>query len=69
VRRLSHSADLKLVRIMAQTVLGPQRADDWLTTPNSRLGGQAPLVLASDRRGADQVTAELDRLSGVKPRP
>jgi hypothetical protein len=68
MRRPLHSIDLKFVRAIAKAVLGRQ-ADAWLAQPNGRLGGLAPLVLASEHHGAERVIAELDRIGSKDGRP
>ena len=58
--RSRRSPYLSIVRTTVQAVFGQRRAGTWLAAPNARLGGFAPLSLASDVQGAQRVLAELD---------
>jgi hypothetical protein len=64
MNRAPRSTYLSIVRNTARAILGERRAHHWLAAPNERLGGFAPLSVASDLKGAQRVLAELDRTGG-----
>ena len=61
MNRAPRSAYLAIVRATAEAVFGRRRAHAWLAARNGRLGGAAPLSLASELHGAERVLAEIDR--------